>query len=274
MLRAVVAACALAMVTVPAVAQFEPDAIRVAVGTTTGSGGEDMEHFGRGIGDLLVNDLIDAISERSHATKCAVRIVEWRRRAEALAEIDLRNSRFAAPGQKLEYPPEPKILVEGTVAQNDGLVSWSMVLKERATGEILGTSTGSLPEDQMMDSSMIIARDLIAALCPKGWTISGGGARIVVTGHVASIDAPFTATGAFPGGTASFIYTPTGAEGGTVSYTLAGGGVTGAGEGTYSIAASDGGAYVIQQTTNGCITGIPNSCKTNSETLTLTPDAK
>jgi hypothetical protein len=123
------------------------------------------------------------------------------------------------------------------------------------------------------------AAGILEKLCPKQggastagpWTASGGGARITVSGEVANLLAPFTLEGAFPGGTAVFEYTPVNIGGGPVSYTLSGSGVTGSGEGIYALTALPNGVYELVQTTDGCVDGIAGSCRTNTETIILTP---
>lgn len=123
------------------------------------------------------------------------------------------------------------------------------------------------------------AAAILEKLCPKQggaatvgpWTASGGGAQLSVTGEVKDLVAPFTLQGEFPGGQAVFEYTPVNIGGGAVSYTLSGSGVTGSGEGMYSLAEQGNGVYLLEQTTDGCVDGIPNSCRTNNDTITLTP---
>lgn len=123
------------------------------------------------------------------------------------------------------------------------------------------------------------AAGILEKLCPKEggavtvgpWTASGGGKRITVTGQVADLLSPFTLEGEFPGGRAVFEYTPVNIGGGAVSYTISGSGVTGGGEGLYSLTAQQNGVYALEQTTEGCVDGIAGSCRTNSETITLTP---
>lgn len=143
---------------------------------------------------------------------------------------------------------------------------WSLVMGDfLATGEA-GDLAGA-------------ASGILEKLCPKQggaatlgpWTASGGGSKISVTGRVADLVAPFTLEGEFPGGRAVFEYTPVNIGGGAVSYTLSGSGVTGSGEGIYSLKDQGNGVYLLEQTTDGCVDGIPNSCRTNSETITLTP---
>ena len=102
--------------------------------------------------------------------------------------------------------------------------------------------------------------------------VTGGGPRITVTGQIARLDEQFELRGAFPGGTVVFLYTPTSKKGGVVQYALTGGGFSGAGTGTYTVTdPGDGGEIDLLQETDGCIDGIPNSCKRNNERLLLTP---
>ena len=123
------------------------------------------------------------------------------------------------------------------------------------------------------------ASGILEKLCPKQgsaasvgpWTASGGGSNLSVTGQVADLLAPFTLDGEFPGGRAVFEYIPVSIGGGAVSYSLSGSGVTGSGEGMYSLTDQGNGIYVLEQTTDGCVDGIPNSCRTNNDTITLTP---
>lgn len=144
---------------------------------------------------------------------------------------------------------------------------WSLAMgadftAKGATGDLAGAASGILEK-----------------LCPKQggaatvgpWTASGGGARITVTGQVADLLKPFTLQGEFQGGTAVFEYTPVNIGGGAVSYTFSGSGVTGGGEGIYSLTDQGNGVYLMEQTTDGCVDGIANSCRTNSEKITLTP---
>ena len=123
------------------------------------------------------------------------------------------------------------------------------------------------------------ADGILEKLCPKlggastvgPWTASGGGELITITGQVTDLLAPFTLEGVFPGGTGVFEYTPVNIGGGPVTYSLSGSGVTGSGEGLYSLTALPNGVYQLVQTTDGCVDGIPNSCRTNTETILLTP---
>lgn len=148
---------------------------------------------------------------------------------------------------------------------------WSLTVGP--TEAPLVTATGGAGELAMATTAILdhFCPPLGDAAYKGPWTATGGGAQIVVTGTVEDLLAPFTLTGEFPGGTAVFEYTPVNMGGGAVDYSLSGSGVTGSGEGIYSLNAMPGDVYVLEQTTDGCIDGMPNSCRTNSESITLTP---
>ena len=92
--------------------------------------------------------------------------------------------------------------------------------------------------------------------------------QIAITGTVSALDRPFKLQGKFPGGEAEFDYTPFSAGGGEVEYNITGSGVTGHGQGLYSLAAQPDNTMIIDQTTEGCIA---NSCRTNTDKIVLTP---
>jgi len=274
LLSALAVLCAIPIASVPAQAEIGPDTLLVSVGATSGSGNAEIEMFGKGFGDLLITDILEMRDTDPRFKGCDMALLEWRRRADVLAEHELQNSGFIDPASRTVKGPllDPTLMIEGTVTDLGGSVGWSVTMYDRATGKVLATSEGSVPNDRIFDSSLKVAEDMLKVACPKGFTASGGGARIKVTGTVRAIDMPFRLEGVFPGGKAAFVYTPDGPEAGSVSYTLAGGGVSGSGEGSYTLSPVADGTYTIKQTTNGCIDGVPNSCRQNSETITLTPN--
>lgn len=78
-------------------------------------------------------------------------------------------------------------------------------------------------------------------------------------------------TGRFQGGTAQFSFVPQGDAGGKVPDTMAGSGVTGGGKGTHSLTDQGGGVYRIETSTEGCVDGIPSSCRKKRDVITLRP---
>lgn len=256
-------------------AEITPRTFLVSIGTTTGSGSADLEAFGPGFGDLLVTDMIRLRESERRFADCDMAILEWRRRDDVIRERELISSGVVDPASARNRGPlpEPQALIEGTLTQNGHFVDWSITMRDRASGTVLATSTGSVGEDDLMDQSERVATEMLEASCPPGWDASGGGTMVKVTGHVARLNAPFQLNGDFPGGRAVFDYAPGNAAGGTVTYSLAGSGVTGSGSGSFAIVDAGNGVYRIEQTTRGCVDGLPNSCRTNSETITLAPAA-
>jgi len=90
---------------------------------------------------------------------------------------------------------------------------------------------------------------------------------VKITGDVGRLESPFELSGTFQGGEAVL----SASSGGSVTHTLSGTGVTGSGTGTYTMSRQPDGTVRIDQTTTGCIHGMPNSCRTTTEQVTLTP---
>lgn len=103
----------------------------------------------------------------------------------------------------------------------------------------------------------------------RGYRASGGGNGLTVSGEVGDVAEPFEIQGTFPGGKATFSYTPTSETGGSVSYEGGGGGATMSGTGTYTITGEEGGPLSLTQTVSGCVD--IGGCRTTTETITLTP---
>lgn len=158
----------------------------------------------------------------------------------------------------------------------DGAVAWTLEVVAQPGGEVVATAQGEGPVEE---AGRAAAEAALAAVCPplggggSAWEASGGGAEIAITGRVTSLETVFTLQGTFPGGTAEFTYTPVSPGGGAVEYAAAGSGVTASGEGIYSLTPQGDGTIRLEQTTDGCVDGIPNSCRTNTEVITLTPVA-
>jgi hypothetical protein len=113
--------------------------------------------------------------------------------------------------------------------------------------------------------------DVVFDTKSKGYVASGGGTGMSVSGSVPDLAAPFTLQGQGTGFTVSFDYVPTSADGrsGTLTYSGSGGGVTMKGTGTYSIVGDEGGVLTMTVNNQGCAT--PGGCRSNVETITLTP---
>lgn len=172
-------------------------------------------------------------------------------------------------------------MIAGQIRNVDGTVSANIALQSQPEDGELVAIADIGPAASVADLAAMIATDLLRTLCAGGadltppvvYEASGGGPQITITGRVAALDREFTLEGGFPGGKAAFTYAPVSPGGGAVSYEISGSGVTGSGEGVYTTVAQADGTVVIEQTTEGCIDGVANSCRTNNDRIVLTPVA-
>ena len=108
-------------------------------------------------------------------------------------------------------------------------------------------------------------------ICTPTYTASGGGDGLTVTGTVADLTKTFTLEGTFPGASVTLAFFPDGESAGSYTYKGSGGGVQLSGQGTYTVAETDGadGVLVLTGHSNGCAT--PGGCRENTDVITLTP---
>jgi hypothetical protein len=99
-------------------------------------------------------------------------------------------------------------------------------------------------------------------------TVSG---QISISGTVSDIDAPFTLEGEFQGGSATLVFSPTSDQGGTMSYSGGGSGVTVSGDGSYTLVDDGDGSYTLRYTSQGCTS--LNTCREQSAVISLDPVA-
>lgn len=260
--------------TLPAIATAQQADIVLAVGTITTNNYPGQEFAGNGLGEVILHHTLAMLEDGEAFAWCAGEVVEWRRIDEVNKEQAFQQTEYVdqATAIKTLGTITPDYLIGGNITFGAGKADWTIEIRTNPSGELVDSFTGFADEDALPDEAARIAEHVLDKLCPGPWTVTGGGERIEVSGTVVKLDEPFEVVGEFPGGTANFVYSPTSRGGGTVDYMLAGGGFSGAGSGTYTIGPSgDGSTMTIQQTTTGCINGIANSCKTNSEVLTLTP---
>lgn len=258
----------------PMVATAQQADVVLAVGDITTDNYPGQEFAGLGLGEEITHHAVNMLSDGGPFAWCAGKVVEWRRRDEVEKEQKFQQSGYTDPATAIKKLglTAPDYVIGGNIRFAAGKADYTIEIRTNPGGELVDSITGFAKDDALMKDAARITEQLLDKLCPGPWTVTGGGKRIKVTGTVVKLDEPFETVGKFPGGVASFVYSPTSRTGGTVEYVLAGSGVSGKGNGTYTIGPSgDGHALTIKQTTKGCITGIPNSCKTNSEVLTLTP---
>lgn len=248
--------------------------VALAVGTISDDNYPGREFAGNGLGEAILHHLLTMLDDGGEFAWCAGKVVEWRRIDEVIKEQKFQQSKYADPTTAIKKlgTVMPDFLIGGRITFGAGKADWTIETRTNPDGDIVDSFTGFSDDDAYLDDAARIAEHVLDKRCPGPWTVTGGGARIKVSGTVVKLNEAFQVVGKFPGGTADFVYTPTSRSGGTVKYVLAGGGFSGAGSGTYKIGPSgDGSTLTIKQTTKGCINGVPGSCKTNSEVLTLTP---
>lgn len=249
----------------------------IAIDRFTGTGDADASSSGAGLGEIILVDTVGLLNSGGPFTECPAIVVEWTRRQDIENEIALQQSRFFDPASRVTPGQliNPSVMVSGNVDLTAGQANYVVELRTQPDGGLIKSFSGTTSEEGIFDVGPQLAHDILGSLCPQGWSAEGGtvsaGPGVTITGAVASLDLSFDLTGSFQGGTAVFHYSPAGQAGGTLTYELSGSGVTGSGEGSYTLEALSGGAYRLEQTATGCVDGIPNSCRTTTEVVTLTP---
>lgn len=273
-----VAAIALFALLVPGPALAQPlGPPAIAVGTITYGGPPGGEaHLGDGLSAMVEGELVRLTQEGGAYEDCEAEVVDVRHTEATEAEIARQQTEYFDPATRITpgQATQPTHHVSGHLQQTGGRMEWFVETRSAGGGEVVHTATGSAPESGYFDIAGQIAQDLMSELCDKAYTASGGGGRIVISGFVPRLDAPFHLVGDFQGGTALFTYTPDGTGGGSVSYSLAGSGVTGSGQGSYTATRQPDGTVKVETRTHGCIDGMPDSCRDNTEQITLTPVRK
>jgi len=252
--------------------QAEPASLAVAVRNFENAGVDP--YFGASLSDLLVNDLA-----AGDGAPCKLRVVEWKRRAEVLREIELGQSRYADKSTfpQLGHLIEPNVFIDGAVNTTDSTAIWSVQAKDAVTGDVLAEDKGSVPSDQILDASKGIAKRLAEKLCKlPSFVAKGGGPGLTITGTVNDISRPFVLHGTGQGFTLELLYTPTKQTGstGTMTYKGKGGGVSLWGVGNYTIDGIESGRGPLTLTAkpSGCVDGPGiHNCRQTVEVVTLTP---
>lgn len=104
----------------------------------------------------------------------------------------------------------------------------------------------------------------------QGYTASGGGSGVTISGTIASVTAPFRTVGTFPGGNSWYEHTPSGPTSGSITLGGGGSGATLTGSGTYTIIDNGDGTLTLTDTVTGCV-DVSGSCNTVVHPILLTP---
>ena len=111
---------------------------------------------------------------------------------------------------------------------------------------------------------------------PAGYTASGGGDGISITGTIPDLSKPFTTEGVFTGGSTTFKHVPTDDRSGTLSFSSpCGPGCVLEGKGTYTITENEDGTLLMNEAVSGCTTVTAGfsqqTCRDSAPVVVLTP---
>ena len=106
----------------------------------------------------------------------------------------------------------------------------------------------------------------------QSYTASYSGGGITITGSIASLSEPFTTTGTFPGGSATFEHTPIDDKSGTIEISGGGSEAVVTGSGTYTIVDNGDGTLTMNEQVHACV-DVSGACNDNAQPVTLTPSS-
>ena len=184
-----------------------PGAPIVAVKYLTGT---PPNYLGKGMSDLLVTDIVQG------NPRCSPRVVEWERRAEVIAEIELSNSRFGDPATRIPrgHMLQPELFVQGSLTEAaDGSISWAVQLVDAATGKIVGGDATTLPPNaDFFEAEQQLADKLLDQICGGTYDINLNlhtDANFATHTSSGNLNATLTATGSKVGKSPPRVFTAT-----------------------------------------------------------------
>lgn len=230
-----------------------------------------MQFSGAGVG--IGSDKAWAANLSIQASTASTRLSQ--KLAEASNEIRQRvllgdaaaESEWAPKMKSILDQYEDQVVLKGMVAADlDCKHGWQalhdLIFLERSR-QLFGLESSPRFADDNLKLLKIIKE------CKKAYTASGGGMGMVVSGRVEDISRSFTLDGKFPGGTATFNYSPESEKDGLVTYMGSGGGATISGNGKYTVSGTEGEPLTLNVTLTGCAN--VGGCRTTYEVITLTP---
>lgn len=261
----------LAALLFPVSATAQQGDIVLSVGEITSDDYPGQEFAGFGLSEAVLHQVVNLLGKAGLFSWCAARVIYPGGVAAADEELAFQQMPYVDPttAAALGQVLSPDYVMSGSVTHSAGMSNWTIEVRS-VGGVLVDKFEGFAPDDAILNEAAGIAEHLLDKLCPGPWTASGGGNGLVVSGTVVKLDEPFILDGTFPGGTGEFSYSPTAPGTGNVEYVLTGGGATGTGSGSYTIKpAGDGQSLTLRQTTTGCVN--VGACRTNTDTITLTP---
>ncbi|OGW59986.1 MAG: hypothetical protein A2V83_07710 [Nitrospirae bacterium RBG_16_64_22] len=139
-----------------------------AIGVNAFRGTGPNSQMGKGLADMLISDLVN----NKTFQKCHGTVVEMMKRDLVLKELKLcrehpdefDQSRCLREGMLID----PTAVVDGTVVTTEHSITWSLQMRDPATGKVIGGSKGSASGDDVFKASEKIAEQLARQACREG----------------------------------------------------------------------------------------------------------
>jgi len=204
----------------------------------TATGPNDVT--GRGISDMMVTDMVEML-QRPETKDCNLHVVEIKRRADILKELELQKSPFFDPSTRV-IPNfiETTYRVTGHTVTTESGMNWTVTVTDTRSGATVAThsgSSGSENTDQLIDALKKGLEEIIEKLCPRVYRMKvSTGPYFQIETEFCGLDRPFKVApkGGFAG--VAVVFTPQSKTNGTFSQGGRAFGAQWSGGGSYTIA--------------------------------------
>ena len=117
--------------------------------------------LGKGLSDMICTDMVGI------EAACKLVVVEWEKRAELLAEIELSHSPEFDPATQIPrgHLIDPDVFVTGIVSTTEADTNWKIQLVTAKTGDVIGRDNGNAKGKKILEVSSDIAKRLAAQIC-------------------------------------------------------------------------------------------------------------
>ena len=117
--------------------------------------------LGKGLSDMICTDLVGI------ETACKLVVVEWERRAELMAEIELTHSPEFDPATQIPrgHLIDPDVFVTGIVSTTEADTTWKIQLVTAKTEAVIGRDSGHAKGTKILEVSTDIAKRLADQIC-------------------------------------------------------------------------------------------------------------
>jgi hypothetical protein len=126
---------------------------------------------GRGLSSMITTDLFNS----RFFKKCSGVLTTPEAQDAAKKERDLcrGNPVFDQSTCAQDNTVTPTVSVDGTVTSQPGTVSWTITMRDTATGDVVGRVNGNAPESDWLNISRDIGDRIGRVVCRKGMDYSG-----------------------------------------------------------------------------------------------------